>query len=165
MPLLEDGRLRPDDWTYVEDEAPLPEGPAIVSVARLRDEAASLAGRNAALGVALMPETQPEEIVPFLDRLALVAVRLPKSKDGRAFTQIRALREHHGFAGDIRATGHILPDQYAMLLRCGVTTVEVLEGTKPETWSRSRDTIRIGYQAAQGADRPLSLLRRKLELV
>ncbi|WP_043341591.1 DUF934 domain-containing protein [Belnapia moabensis] len=164
MPLLEDGRLRPDDWTHVEDEAPLPEGPAIVSLARLRAEAASLAGRNAPLGVALPPETQPEEIAPFLDRLALIAVKMPKSKDGRAFTQIRALREHHGFAGEIRAAGHILPDQYAMLLRCGVTTVEVPEGTKPETWARSRDTIRIAYQAAQGADRPLSLLRRKLEL-
>ncbi|MBL6456590.1 DUF934 domain-containing protein [Belnapia sp. T6] len=164
MPLLEDGRLRPDDWTSIEDEAPLPEGPAIVSLARLRAEADALAGRNAPLGVALSPETQPEEVAPFLDRLALVAVCLPKSKDGRAFTQIRALREHHGFTGEIRATGHVLPDQYAMLLRCGVTTVEVPESTDPATWTRSRDTIRIAYQAAQSADRPLSLLRRKLEL-
>ena len=165
MPLLEHGRLRPDDWTSIEDEAPLPDGPAIISFARLRAEVATLAGRNAPLGVALPPETQPEEIAPFLDRLALVALRLPKSKDGRAFTQARSLREHHGFTGEIRATGHVLPDQYAMLLRCGVTTVEVAEGTKPETWARSRDTIHTAYQAAQSADRPLSLLRRRLELV
>ncbi len=164
MPLLEAGELRPDAWSLVEDEAPLPDGPAIVSLARLRAEAAALAGRNAPLGVALPPEAQPEEIAPFLDRLALVAVRLPKSKDGRAFTQIRALREHHGFTGEVRATGHVLPDQYAMLLRCGVSTIEVAEGTDPATWARSRDAIRIAYQAAQGADRPLSLLRRKLEL-
>ncbi|WP_043363254.1 DUF934 domain-containing protein [Belnapia sp. F-4-1] len=164
MPLLEDGRLRPDDWTSIEDDAPLPEGPAIISLARLQAEAATLAGRNAPLGVAVAPETQPEEIAPFLSRLALVALRMPKSKDGRAFTQARSLREHHGFAGEIRATGHVLPDQYAMLLRCGVSTVEVPEGTRPETWARSRDAIRIGYQAAQGADHPLSLLRRKLEL-
>ncbi|MBL6076883.1 DUF934 domain-containing protein [Belnapia sp. T18] len=164
MPLLEDGRLRPDDWTSIEDDAPLPDGPAIISLDRLRAEAAALAGRNAPLGVAVAPETQPEEIAPFLDRLALVAVRMPKPKDGRAFTQARSLREHHGFTGEIRATGHIIPDHYAMLLRCGVTTVEVPEGTDPATWTRSRDAIRVGYQAAQGADRPLSLLRRKLEL-
>jgi uncharacterized protein (DUF934 family) len=164
MPLLEDGRLRPDDWTSIEDEAPLPDGPAIVSLARLRAEAGALAGRNAPLGVAIAPETQPAEIAPFLDRLALVALRLPKAKDGRAFTQARSLREHHGFAGEIRATGHVLPDHYAMLLRCGVTTVEVPEGTDPASWTRARDVIRIGYQAAQAAERPLSLLRRKLAL-
>ena len=164
MPLLEDGRLRPDDWTSIEDDAPLPDGPAIVSLARLRAEADALAGRNAPLGVALDPGTQPEEAAPFLPRLALVALRLPKAKDGRAFTQARSLREHHGFGGEIRATGHVLPDQYAMLLRCGVTTVEVPEGTDPNTWERSRDAVRIAYQAAQGAARPLSLLRRKLEL-
>jgi uncharacterized protein (DUF934 family) len=164
MPLLEDGRLRPDDWTSIEDDAPLPDGPAIVSLARLRAEGDALAGRNAPLGVALAPDAQPEEVAPFLLRLALVALRLPKAKDGRAFTQARSLREHHGFTGEIRATGHVLPDQYAMLLRCGVSTVEVAEGTRPETWARSRDTIRVAYQAAQGADRPLSLLRRKLEL-
>ncbi len=164
MPLLEDGRLRPDDWTSIEDDAPLPDGPAIISLARLRSEADALAGRNAPLGVALDPGTQSEEVAPFLPRLALVALRLPKAKDGRAFTQARSLREHHGFTGEIRATGHVLPDQYAMLLRCGVTTVEVPEGTDPTTWARSRDAIRIAYQAAQGADRPLSLLRRKLEL-
>jgi uncharacterized protein (DUF934 family) len=164
MPLLEDGRLRPDDWTSIEDDAPLPDGPAIISLARLRAEADALAGRNAPLGVALTPDTQSEEVAPFLPRLALVALRLPKAKDGRAFTQARSLREHHGFTGEIRATGHVLPDQYAMLLRCGVTTVEVPEGTDPTKWARSRDAIRIAYQAAQGADRPLSLLRRKLEL-
>ena len=164
MLLLEDGRLRPDDWTSVEDDAPLPDGPAIVSLARLRAEAATLAGRNAPLGVALTPDAQPEEIAPFLDRLALVALRLPKAKDGRAFTQARSLREHHGFRGEIRATGHVLPDHHAMLLRCGVSSIEVAEGTDAATWARSRDVVRIGYQAAQSADRPLSLLRRKLEL-
>jgi uncharacterized protein (DUF934 family) len=163
MPLLEDGRLVADDWVTVADDAPLPDAPAILSLARLRTE--TLDGRNAPLGLALDPATQPEAIADLLPRLSLVAVLLPKSKDGRAFTQARALREHHGYAGEIRATGHVLPDQYGMLLRCGVSTVEIPEGADPAQWEQSRRVVDIAYQPALTPDAPLGLLRRRLERV
>ena len=165
MPVLEDGRLRPDDWIVVEDDAPLPDGPAILSLARLRRDAATLAGRNAPLGLALPPETQPAEVAPLLPMLSLVALRLPKSRDGRAFTQARALREHHGFTGEIRATGHVLPDHYRMLLRCGVSTVQLPDGADPAVWTRSADIVDIVYQPARDAGAPLGLRRRRLEKV
>jgi uncharacterized protein (DUF934 family) len=162
MPVLEDGRLRPDDWVTVDDDATLPDAPVILSLARLQRDAAGLAGRNAPFGVALPPETQPEEIGPWLDRLALVVVLLPKSRDGRAFTQARALREHHGYTGEIRATGHVIPDQYTALRRCGVSTVAVPEGTDPAAWDAARRVVGIAYQPALTPDAPLSLLRRRL---
>ena len=162
MPLLEDGRLRPDEYVAVEDEAVLPDGPVIIGLDRLRREASALVGRNAPLGVVLPPEVQAGEIAALLPLLSLVAVRLPKSKDGRAFTQARALREYHGFTGEVRATGHVIPDHYAMLLRCGVSTVEVPEGADAAVWDAARKVIGIGYQAAQTPDAPLSLLRRRL---
>lgn len=161
MPLLEDGRLVADDWVTVGDESPLPEAPAILSLARLRAE--DLGGRNAPLGLALDPATQQEAIADLLPRLSLVSVHLPKAKDGRAFTQARALREHFGFIGEIRATGHVLPDQYRMLLRCGVSTVQVPEGADPAVWTRSADIVDIAYQTARDAGAPLGLLRRRLE--
>ena len=160
MPLLEDGRLVADDWVVVADDAPLPDAPAILTLARLRAE--DLTGRNAKLGLALDPATRPEEIADLLPRLSLVAVRLPKSKDGRAFTQARALREYHGFTGEIRATVHVLPDHYRMLSRCGVGTVEVPEGSDPTQWTRSRDVVDIAYQPAQDGGAPLGLRRRRL---
>jgi uncharacterized protein (DUF934 family) len=163
MPLLEDGRLVADDWVTVADDAPLPDAPAILSLARLRTE--TLDGRNAPLGLALDPATQPEAIADLLPRLSLVAVLLPKSKDGRAFTQARALREHFGFQGEIRATGHVLPDQYRMLLRCGVSTVELPDGADPAVWTRSADIVDIAYQPARDAGAPLGLRRRRLERV
>jgi uncharacterized protein (DUF934 family) len=163
MPLLENGRLVADEWVRVADDAPVPDQPAILSLARLRSE--DLADRNAKLGLALDPATQPEEIAPLLPRLSLVTVTLPKSKDGRAFTQARALREHYGFTGEIRATGHVLPDQYRMLLRCGVSTVEAPEGADPAQWERSARLVDIAYQPALGAAAPLGLLRRRLETV
>jgi uncharacterized protein (DUF934 family) len=163
MPLLEKGRLVQDEWVTVADDAPLPDAPAILSLARLRAE--DLSGRNAKLGLALDPATQPEKIADLLPRLSLVAVRLPKPKDGRAFTQARALRQHFGFQGEIRATGHVLPDHYRMLLRCGVSTVQVPDTADPTVWTRAADVVDIAYQPALDAGAPLGLLRRRLETV
>jgi uncharacterized protein (DUF934 family) len=164
MPLLEYGRPVPDPWIAVADEAPLPEGvPALVTLARLLAEEAALSGRDAKLGVALPNDADPALIAPLLDRLSLVALRVPKHRDGRAFTQARSLREHHAFEGEIRATGHVLPDQYAFLLRCGVTTVELPEGADPEAWHRALHLIPLAYQPAVAGDAaPLGLLRRHL---
>ncbi|WP_165943408.1 DUF934 domain-containing protein [Roseicella aquatilis] len=162
MPLLEiaDGHLLADDWVPVAEDAPLPQAPAILSPARLRDPA--LAGHNGRLGLALDPGTQPEEIADLLPRLSLVQVVLPKPKDGRAFTQVRALREHHGFTGEIRATGHLLPDHARMLRRCGVTTVALPEGADLEAWRRSAEVVDIAYQPAQDEGTPLGFRRRRL---
>ena len=158
MPLLEDGRIVPDAWVSVGDDAPLPEGPVIVPLARL----AEAAGRNAPLGVSIGNEVRVDEVAAWLPRLALVQVVLPKSKDGRAFSQIRALREYHGFTGELRVAGHVIPDHYAMLLRCGASTVAVPEGADPAVWQASRQVVRIAYQHAQSAEAPLALLRRKV---
>ncbi len=164
MPLLEHGRPVPDPWIAVADEAPLPEGaPALVTLVRLLAGEAALSGRNAKLGVALPNDADPAVLAPLLDRLSLVALRFPKHRDGRAFTQARALREHHGFTGEIRATGHVLPDQYAFLLRCGVTTVELPDGADTAAWDRALHAIPLAYQPAVAGDAgPLGLLRRHL---
>jgi uncharacterized protein (DUF934 family) len=163
MPLLEAGRLVPDSYLRVEDEAPLPDSaPAIVSFARLERDAASLAGRNAPLGVILPQGLDPETLAPYLDRLALVVVQLPKFKDGRAFTMARTLRERYGYKGEIRATGHILPDQYVLLLRVGVNSVEVADGVDPKRWQEAMGIYHIAYQAALSDDTPLSNFRRRL---
>lgn len=148
MPLLDaEARLAPDPYPLVAEDAPLPEGPALVTLARLRAEPA-LAGRNAPLGVLLPPGEEPTVLAPWLARLQLVAVQFGKFRDGRGFTQARALREYHGFTGEVRAIGHVLPDQFRMLLRCGVSTVQVAEGTDAALWARSRERITHSYQHA-----------------
>ena len=164
MPLLEAGAPTADGWTRVDDDAPLPEGAAaLVSLARFERDAGALAGRNAPIGVAVPSTTKPEAIAPHLDRLALVAIQFPVSKDGRGFTIARALRERYGYKGEIRAFGHILPDQYVHLIRCGVDKVEVPEGTETR-WQEALRFYDIAYQKAIVGDEPLSLLRRRLDL-
>jgi len=165
MPLLEDGRLVADRWVAVADDADLPAAwPVLVGLDRLSRDAALLEARTAPLGVALPNDVDPERIANWLPRLSLIALKLPKSRDGRAFTQARKLRERLGFTGEIRASGHVLPDLYLFLLRCGVTTVEVPEGTDPAVWDAARRVIPTAYQPGVAGDAPLGLLRRRLTL-
>jgi uncharacterized protein (DUF934 family) len=163
MPLLDAGKIVADEFVSVGDEDSLPDAtPAIVGFERLQRDAVSLAGRNAPLGVIVPQGTDPEALAPFLDRLALVVVQLPKFKDGRAFTMARTLRERYGYKGEIRAAGHILPDQYQLLLRCGVSTVVIPDGADPKAWQEALGSYHVAYQAAVTDDQPLSLLRRRV---
>jgi uncharacterized protein (DUF934 family) len=163
MALLDAGKSVEDGWAKVEDGEPLPEGqPALVSLARFQSDGEALAGRNAPLGVLLPSNTKPEAIADLLDRVMLVAIQFPVSKDGRGFTIARALRERYRYTGEIRAVGHTLPDQYVHLLRCGFTTVETPEGTNPARWTEALGFYDIAYQPAITDDPPLSLLRRHL---
>ncbi|HTQ71317.1 MAG TPA: DUF934 domain-containing protein [Acidocella sp.] len=73
-------------------------------------------------GVVLTPDAELAGILPRLGELAVIAVEFPKFRDGRGFTIARALREHHGYKGDLRATGHFIPDQFAFLISCGFTS-------------------------------------------
>lgn len=165
MPLLENGRLAADPWVVVADGAPIPtDTPAILGLDRALAEQDALAGRNTPLGVILPNDVPVETLLPLLDRLSLVVVELPKFKDGRAFTQARTLRERHGFRGEIRAGGHVLPDQYAALLRCGVTTVAVPDGADPAVWDAARRVVSIAYQPRLDPAAPIDGLRRRLEL-
>ena len=46
-------------------------------------------------------------------------------KDGRPFSEAKKLRVEFQYTGEVRASGHILPDQYIFLLRCGFNSVEI----------------------------------------
>src|SRR5579872_7524737 len=99
MPLLDHGVVVADRFAN-----------SLVPLADLQAAPASAAG------VIVGPTTRPEELAPFLPHLALIAIEFPKFRDGRGFSLARALREQHGFDGEIRAIGHLLPDQHAFLL-------------------------------------------------
>lgn len=144
MPLLENGQLKEDTWQVVAAGEVMPLGDVLVPLERLSEGL----GRNAKgkLGVVLAPDEAVEALSGSLSQLKVVQLTFPVFRDGRAFTQARALREHLGFQGTIRAAGHILPDQYEFLLRCGVTEVVVAEGTDLEVWQRAHAAFKVAYQ-------------------
>lgn len=164
MALLDaQGNEIPDLWHLVADGEPVPaDRPAIVPLSRLAAGHDGLAARGAPLGVSLGAGELAEQAAPHLGLVSLVAVAFAKFRDGRGFSTARELRERYGFAGEIRALGHTLPDQYRFLLRCGFTTVAVPEGRDPATWTAALGRIGLAYQRASDEASPVSLLRRRL---
>ena len=144
MPLLEADKLIDDHWAEIADAVALPAGPALVSLARL----AGIETHPSGLGVIVPGATPAAELVPVLDRVSLVAIRFPIFRDGRGFTLARKLRERHGFAGELRAIGHVLPDQHVFLRRCGFSTVALPEGADTAPWIAALGRFHAVYQPA-----------------
>lgn len=147
MPLLKGNEIVGDDWIAVGDDEDLPDGtPAIVSLARWQRDQVHLWERNAPLGIRLEPGETPHEIVEALDRFRLVALNFPAFTDGRAYSYARLLRERYGYAGELRAVGNVLKDQYGFMLRCGFDAFEVPEGTDPAAWAKAATALGVVYQ-------------------
>lgn len=146
-------------WAILAADAPLPTaGPVILPLARLLAEPTAMA-LPGGVGALIGPDDDLASLLPLLQKLLLVAVAFPKFRDGRGFTQMRALREQHGYTGEIRATGHPLPDQFLNLVRCGVSSVDLPTGQDAAVWA---SVLRLhgGLDTRPLAERPLPLLRR-----
>ncbi len=98
----------------------------------------------------LAPGDRAHDLADRLNDLELVRVTFPGFADGRGFTLARDLRRL-GYAGRLRATGHVLADQYAMARRAGFDEVEIdgtLAARQPEDQWRARADWRAhDYQA------------------
>lgn len=148
MPLIKDGAVAEDFYTVVADDAALPEGPAVVSLKRLRAERDSLFARNQPLGVKLNSDESPEGLGADLARLSLVVLEFPRFRDGRPFSWARILRTRMKFAGEIRASGDFLYDQIAFLARVGVNSFVLPPAIPPELFARALREITHVYQPA-----------------
>ena len=76
-----------------------------------------------ASAVRIEPGDDARELVPHLERLALVEVNFPAFGDGRGYSSARMLREA-GYEGELRAVGDVLVDQLAYMRRCGFDAFE-----------------------------------------
>ncbi len=85
-----------------------------------------------------------------LAAVSLIRVDFPAFNDGRGFTIARLLRAM-GYAGRLRARGHVLPDQYAMFRRAGFDEVEIsaeLASRQPQAaWRARADWREHDYRA------------------
>ena len=103
-----------------------------------------------AFALDLASDTAPAALEGRLDGVDLIRVDFPSSADGRGFTIARALRRM-GFAGRLRAKGHVIADQYAMARRCGFDEIEIddaLAARQPEPqWLFRADWQAHDYQS------------------
>jgi len=84
-----------------------------------------------------------------------IAISFPTFTDGRGFSLARLLRERHGFKGEIRAIGHLIPDHGQFLLRSGFDTAEITEPDAADVWKASLERIGRNYQPAVRNTLPL----------
>jgi len=105
---------------------------------------------NSDAGLDLPPDADPGSLAADLARIPAIRVAFPKFSDGRGFTIAARLRRL-GFAGRLRAAGHVIADQYAMARRAGFDEVEIdadLAGRQPEPQWRARSDWRAhDYQS------------------
>jgi uncharacterized protein (DUF934 family) len=160
MRLVKRGQIVEDTFVRVLDDAPVPErGGVIVPAARLIADAADLARREAPTGVVWPNNRAVAELAPFLDTLALVALVFPTFRDGRAYSQARLIREHHGYRGELRATGQVLRDQFMFLLRAGFDAFEVAKDADADAFPEVLHRYSVFYQPA-GDGRSTALRQR-----
>jgi uncharacterized protein (DUF934 family) len=159
MPLIKDGAFVQDAFAPSADGAALPDGAAIVSLARLKAERDTLFARNAPLGVRLKSPESPESLGEDVHRLSVIVLEFPVFRDGRAFSWARMLRSRLGYTGEIRASGHFLYDQIAFMKRTGFDAFEVPEGFKLAHFNRALGEMRYVYQPSADGKRTIRQLR------
>jgi uncharacterized protein (DUF934 family) len=136
-----------DRFNRVPDDAPVPaEGAVLIPAERFLADADKLAARGGETGVIWPNNRDIEELAPYLDRLAVVALVFPAFKDGRAYSQARILRERLGFRGELRATGQVLRDQFLFMLRAGFDTFEVKKEADAEVFADVVKRYSVFYQ-------------------
>lgn len=114
------GHVKADTFTLVDDAAALPAStPVIVSLKRWRDHRADVLALAVPVGIAVNPAASLDPATDQLDALALIVIPFVKFTDGRGYSLARRLRDEFGFRGEVRATGEVLIDQIALMLRCG----------------------------------------------
>ena len=127
MPLVKGNTVVADEFVNLADDAPIPaDGTAVLlSAERFLAGPEAVLGRNGKTGVIWPNNRDVENLLPYLDRLAVIALVFPIFRDGRAYSQARLLRERHKFKGELRATGQVLRDQFMFMLRAGFDAFEV----------------------------------------
>jgi len=163
MPLVKNGRIATDVYASVADDAELPrDGAVLVSAARFLADPDALLQRNGKHGVIWPNSRDLDDLVPYLDKLALVALVFPSFRDGRAYSQARLLRERYGYEGELRATGQVLRDQFVFMLRAGFDALEVKKEADADAYAETVKRYTVFYQPT-GDGRLTALNRRMLQ--
>lgn len=163
MPLVKGGKITADPLIDVADDAELPgEGAIMVSAARFLGDAEAISRREARTGVIWPNNRDLDDLVPYLGRLAAVALVFPTFRDGRAYSQARLLRERYGYKGELRATGQVLRDQFVFMLRAGFDAFEVRKESDAEAFAATVKRYSVFYQPT--GDGRITALHRRMQL-
>ncbi len=157
--LIKSGAYAQDNFVPVADDAALPDGAVLVSLARFQKERDTLLARNTPIGVKLASDQNPQVLADDISRLSLVALEFPKFRDGRAFSWARILRTRLGFTGEIRAVGDFLFDQVNYQHRVGFDAWEVPDHFTTEMFHKALNEMTDVYQPSADGKKTIRELR------
>ena len=163
MPLVKHGKITSDTLVHVADDAEIPgEGAVLIPTARFLEDAEGFSRRVGRTGVIWPNNRDVDDLVPYLARLAVIALVFPTFRDGRAYSQARLLRERHGFKGELRATGQVLRDQFVFMLRAGFDAFEVKKDSDAAAFAATTKRYSVFYQPT--GDGRITALHRRMQL-
>ena len=163
MPLVKDGKITIDSFVRVADDAAIPaDGAILVAAAWFLEHVEVLSQHNGPTGVIWPNNRDVDELVPYLDRLAAIALVFPNFRDGRAYSQARLLRDRHGYRGELRATGQVLRDQFVFMLRAGFSAFEVKKDSDAQAFVSTAKRYSVFYQPT--GDGRITALHRRMQL-
>lgn len=164
MPLVKGNTIVADDYVHLDDDAELPaDGAVLVSAERFLSDPEAVLSRKGKAGVIWPNNRDVEDLLPYLDRLAAVALVFPIFRDGRAYSQARLLRERYKFGGELRATGQVLRDQFMFMLRAGFDAFEVKKDSDAKVFADVAHRFSVFYQPT-GDGRVTAFHRRLMHL-
>ena len=162
MPLVKKGAIVADSFAHAVDDSEIPvEGAALIPAVRFLADPEALVARNSPTGVIWPNNRDLDELVPYLDKLAVVALVFPTFRDGRAYSQARLLRERYGYKGELRATGQVLRDQFVLMLRAGFDAFEVKKDADAEAFAATVKRYTVFYQPT--GDGRITALHRRMQ--
>ena len=129
MQIIKDKQIIDDTWSYVADDDEIKAGNISVSLSRWKQDKQQLLAHSNKIGVKIGPDDSVDDIANDLKDIQLVELDFPDFADGRLFSLAWLLRGRYNFQGEIRATGHYMPDQAFYLSRVGVNA---FKPEKPE---------------------------------
>lgn len=164
MPLVKGNTIVADEFVHLADDAELPpDGAVLVSAERFLAGPDAVLSRKDKTGVIWPNNRDVEDLLPYLDRLAVIALVFPVFRDGRAYTQARLLRERFKFRGELRATGQVLRDQFVFMLRAGFDAFEVKKQSDADAFANVAKRYSVFYQPT-GDGRITAFHRRLMHL-
>lgn len=161
------GRV-PDTWARLvldpeeaPETVPLPEdGDLLLPAAVWQAAPAAIGARRGKTGLWLEPGDGLDALAAQLGGATLIALHFPRFTDGRPYSLARRLRQHYGYAGELRATGDVLVDQLYYQKRVGFDAWALRADQDVSAALGAFASFSVAYQPA--CDTPLPLFRRRL---
>jgi len=123
---IENKYSRIDDQSTIKDI----DNYTLINIYLLEKYRNEIVKKKLKVGLELFSDDNFELTEKNLSIFSMVQINFKTFKDGRPFSFAKKLRKQLDFKNEIRAGGHILPDQYIFLLRSGFDSVEIKKEDK-----------------------------------